>query len=259
MKRPPKKDVDEQDKVDIVRYFIARLTDAAKKDMEHNKNKEPAIEKLKLLPEFLDKAQKLEWQEYLMDEGILKVIRDWLKPLPDGSLPNQKIRTELFKTLNFLPVTQDYLEESGGLGKVLTFLAKHPLESDANRKFLEIMITKWCRPIFDASTDYKNLANYESERIEDIKNRKRLIAQNDTELKEFQNSTRARIPSRAAFDYAIRPTGIISTEKDGKLSNNKPSSSSLMDRVSKKMELKGKVKLQQALSVSVTKLRASAK
>lgn len=88
-----------------------------------------------------------------MDEGILKVIRDWLKPLPDGSLPNQKLRTELFRTLNSviflflfiqliqLPVTQDYLEESGGLGKILTLLAKHPLETEANRKFLKELIT----------------------------------------------------------------------------------------------------------------------
>jgi len=35
-----------------------------------------------------------------LDHGVLTLLKNWLEPLPDGSLPNINIRTEILKILN---------------------------------------------------------------------------------------------------------------------------------------------------------------
>jgi transcription factor SPN1 len=48
------------------------------------------VENLRVKPHF----------EYLIENGILTAMKAWLGPLPDGSLPNITIRTELIRVLN---------------------------------------------------------------------------------------------------------------------------------------------------------------
>ena len=35
-----------------------------------------------------------------LDHGVLTLLKNWLEPLPDGSLPNINIRTAILKILN---------------------------------------------------------------------------------------------------------------------------------------------------------------
>lgn len=35
-----------------------------------------------------------------LDHGVLNLLKSWLEPLPDGSLPNINIRTAILKILN---------------------------------------------------------------------------------------------------------------------------------------------------------------
>ena len=38
-------------------------------------------------------------QQEFLDRGVLSVLKIWLEPLPDGSLPNMTIRSALLKLL----------------------------------------------------------------------------------------------------------------------------------------------------------------
>ena len=41
-------------------------------------------------------------QEVLLDNHVLARMRDWLRPMPDGSLPNLSLRTELYHLLEIV-------------------------------------------------------------------------------------------------------------------------------------------------------------
>ena len=58
MKRKPKKEMEEAEKVEIVQLFLGRLEVAASKDEELFKMRRPACEKLKMLPELVEKCEK---------------------------------------------------------------------------------------------------------------------------------------------------------------------------------------------------------
>lgn len=39
-------------------------------------------------------------QQEFLDHGVLTLLKNWLEPLPDGSLPNINIRAAILKILN---------------------------------------------------------------------------------------------------------------------------------------------------------------
>jgi hypothetical protein len=39
-------------------------------------------------------------QQEFLDHGILTLLKNWLEPLPDGSMPNMNIRTAVLKLLS---------------------------------------------------------------------------------------------------------------------------------------------------------------
>jgi hypothetical protein len=59
------------------------------------------------------------------------VLKAWLEPLPDGTLPNSKVRSTVLRLLGQLPVDcaqEDRKEQlkRSGLGRVIMFLYKVP-------------------------------------------------------------------------------------------------------------------------------------
>jgi hypothetical protein len=173
-KRRKKDDLEEQDRLDMVKLFIDKCLEAAKKDQQSNKLKQPALEKLKILELVSSTLQQVDWHEIYLDENVLKVFSAFLRPLPDGSMPNMKLRNTMLQILNQvcflssistialvafidfhhddvvfkhflvlylqLPVTQDHLEDSDGLGHILVHLASQPTETEENRKLIMSMI-----------------------------------------------------------------------------------------------------------------------
>eukprot|EP01125_Pyxidicula_operculata_P006237 TRINITY_DN2168_c0_g1_i2.p1 TRINITY_DN2168_c0_g1~~TRINITY_DN2168_c0_g1_i2.p1 ORF type:complete len:313 (+),score=120.93 TRINITY_DN2168_c0_g1_i2:679-1617(+) len=82
-----------------VNDFVERMREAYKKDQEAHQNKQPAINKLKMLPEVIQTLQKQNSREGYFEGGFLKCLKQWLQPLPDGTLPNLKIREGILKNL----------------------------------------------------------------------------------------------------------------------------------------------------------------
>lgn len=153
----------------LVEQFMARLEVAAEEDAELNRQSKPAINKLKMLPALISVLSKRQLQQEFLDRGILSVLKNWLEPLPDGSLPNMTIRSALLKILTDLPIDVELYDrreqlKKSGLGKVIMFLSRTDEEATANRKLARDLVDKWSRPIFQKSTRYEDLRNFDEER-----------------------------------------------------------------------------------------------
>lgn len=88
------------------------------------------------------KIIRKETQESLIKLGILSELKLWLEPLPDNSLPNQKIKRAILDVLSTMKVTKSDLLNSG-IGKIVHFYSKNPKEALEIRKKAATLIKKW--------------------------------------------------------------------------------------------------------------------
>lgn len=119
------------------------MHDALINDYSANKNKKPALERLKILDEIYKSSTFKPMQETLLDIGILNEIKLWLEPLPDNSLPNTKIKTTMLEILNILPIKRNHLINSDGVGKIVNFYSKNSKESGDIRSLADALVKKW--------------------------------------------------------------------------------------------------------------------
>ncbi|KAK8452366.1 hypothetical protein SEVIR_5G099500v4 [Setaria viridis] len=135
----------------IVEQFIAEFEVAAEEDANLNRQSKPAINKLVKLPLLIDVLSKKNLQQEFLDHGVLTLLKNWLEPLPDGSMPNMNIRSAVLKLLADFPIDleqhdrREQLKKSG-LGKVIMFLSKSDEETTANRKLAKELVDKWVSP-----------------------------------------------------------------------------------------------------------------
>ncbi|XWS65463.1 hypothetical protein CRYUN_Cryun05aG0114900 [Craigia yunnanensis] len=93
-----------------------------------------------MLPLLTDFLSKKKLQVEFLDHGVLTPLKNWLEPLPDGSLPNATVRASILNILiEDFPVDIDQedrreLLKKSGLGKVIMFLSKSEEEITANKK-----------------------------------------------------------------------------------------------------------------------------
>ncbi|CAM6117970.1 unnamed protein product [Calypogeia fissa] len=145
-------DTEQESEELFVEKFLAKLDVVAEADADLNRASKPAIEKLKMLPELLRVlGNQGPLQSALLDRGVLSSLKNWLEPLPDGSVPNLNIRSALLKLLtNYLPVDAEDPErraqlKQSGLGKAVMFLSKLPEETPENKNLARDLVHKWSR------------------------------------------------------------------------------------------------------------------
>ena len=90
----------------------------------------------------------------ILDNGLLDVIRLWLEPLPDRSLPSLDIQSEMLGVLDKLPISGDHLRESG-VGKIVYFYSKSPRIEPAMKRKADQLVAKWSRMVIKRSENYK--------------------------------------------------------------------------------------------------------
>ncbi|CAL0331605.1 unnamed protein product [Lupinus luteus] len=154
----------------LVENVMAELEVTAEEDAELNRQAKPAINKLKKLPLLTEVLSKKQLQLEFLDHGVLTLLKNWLEPLPDGSLPNINIRTAILQILNDFPIDLEQYDrreqlKKSGLGKVIMFLSKSDEEINLNRKLAKDLVDKWSRPIFNKSTRFEDMRNVEEERV----------------------------------------------------------------------------------------------
>ncbi|KAK4490822.1 hypothetical protein RD792_001537 [Penstemon davidsonii] len=170
----------------LVERVLAELEVVVEEDAELNRQGKPAINKLKKLYIITDVLSKKQLQPLFLDHGVLTLLKNWLDPLPDGSLPNRNIREAVLKILNDFPIDleqqcrKEQLKKSG-LGKVIMFFSKFDEETAANRKLAKELVDKWVntiyrlsipafegydsRPLFNKSMRFEDLKNFEVESV----------------------------------------------------------------------------------------------
>ncbi|KAG4206243.1 hypothetical protein ERO13_A03G000029v2 [Gossypium hirsutum] len=154
----------------LVESVMAELEVTAEEDAELNRQGKPAINKLKKLPLLTEVLSKKQLQPEFLDHGVLTLLKNWLEPLPDGSLPNINIRAAVLQILTDFPIDleqhdrREQLKKSG-LGKVIMFLSKSDEETTSNRKLAKELVDKWSRPIFNKSTRFEDMRNVEDDRV----------------------------------------------------------------------------------------------
>ncbi|KAI3637097.1 hypothetical protein MIR68_004803 [Amoeboaphelidium protococcarum] len=137
---------EDTDADELISQVCQAMRDAAEQDIESNQNKQPAVEKLKLLPIVQDLLSKTFLYEQILDHEMLECLRIWLEPLPDGSLPNYKIKESIFDILVKLPVSTDQVRDSR-IGRIVAFYAKNDRELVDIKKCAMDLIFTWSRPL----------------------------------------------------------------------------------------------------------------
>ncbi|CAN4097851.1 unnamed protein product [Withania somnifera] len=221
----------------LVENVMAELEVVAEEDAELNRQSKPAINKLKKLPLLIDVLSKKQLQQEFLDHGVLTLLRTWLEPLPDGSLPNINIRAAILKILTDYPIDleqydrREHLKKSG-LGKVIMFLSKSDEETTSNRKLAKDLVDKWSRPIFNKSTRFEDMRNLEEERAAQYRrpsskkpmNKASGMESRDDDLdlagfsqgqKSGQSSVRQLTsrPEAMSMDFVVRPQSKIDPEE----------------------------------------------
>ncbi|CAA7050900.1 unnamed protein product [Microthlaspi erraticum] len=230
-----KKKKEEKSKAEIamqVEQVMAELEIAVEDDVELNKQGKPAINKLMKLPLLTGSLSKKQLQAEFLDHGLLNLLKSWLEPLPDGSLPNINIRTAVLTLLNDLCLRLD--EDSGRkqfvksrIGMVITFLSKSAEETTPNRRLANDLINKWGHAIYNKTTRYENMCSQEerAEQHEVLLRRENnapppkafeaiatdfdtdvaLSKKEKSKLPVSRKTERARVPTATSMDFVIRP------------------------------------------------------
>ncbi|CAK9173460.1 unnamed protein product [Ilex paraguariensis] len=220
----------------LVESVMAELEFVAEEDAELNRQSKPAINKLKKLPLLTEVLSKKQLQQEFLDHGVLALLKTWLEPLPDGSLPNINIRAAVLKILTDFPIDLEQYDrreqlKKSGIGKVIMFLSKSDEETTANRRLAKDLVDKWSRPIFNKSTRFEDMRNFDDERVlfrrPSVKKSMNKAAgmesrDDDLDLAEFsqesksgQSSSRqhASRPEAMTMDFLVRPQSKIDPDE----------------------------------------------
>jgi transcription factor SPN1 len=148
-----------------VEAFLGKMDLAVDQDAEANQQGRPAIHKLVMLKEVEEVLENIHLHEDLLEAGLLNILKQWLEPLGDGSIPNVNVRTTLLRLLKKLPINVEMFDrreqlKKSGLGRMIMFYYKLPEESLTNKRTAQWLVEKWSRPIFELSTRYDCLLTF---------------------------------------------------------------------------------------------------
>lgn len=132
-----------------------RMTHAAQLDAISRREGNPAMHKLKMLPEVVGLLNRNQYVNSLVDPEInlLEAVKFFLEPLDDGSLPAYNIQRDLMNSLAKLPINKEALIASG-IGKVIVFYTKSKRAEAGIKRMAERLLAEWTRPILQRSDDY---------------------------------------------------------------------------------------------------------
>ncbi|EFA79440.1 IWS1 family protein [Heterostelium album PN500] len=141
------KKLDDNIAYQMARDILDKMMNAADLDVSANKKRAPALNKIILLSEVESTLSKVQLYDVLTmaNPSIFHVIAMWLEPLPDGSLPNIKIKTAMLKALSLLPVARDQIGRSG-VKKMVMAINKSESETPVIKKLAYDVIHKWNLP-----------------------------------------------------------------------------------------------------------------
>ncbi|KAH7884438.1 transcription factor iws1 [Phlebopus sp. FC_14] len=159
--RQKKRKKDEEDVLDrFADEEVSRLREAmlgaAADDEQANRDKLPAINKLKLLPQVMEVLRKQSLSQSILDNNLLEGVRRWLEPLPDRSLPALNIQRDFFPILKKMEFIDDAVLRESGLGRIVLFYTKCKRVTPDIQRIANDLVSTWSRPIIKRSASYRD-------------------------------------------------------------------------------------------------------
>lgn len=261
------------DNDDMIADIINQMKDAVEADIDANKSKVVATGKLKLLPFVINQLRKVDLRDAFLDSDVLRVITEWLAPLPDRSLPHLNIRESLLKILIDFNLYDVERIKNSGIGKAVMYLYKHPKETKENKQRAKQLISSWSRPIFNLDSSFSAISREErEERDKELqKKASRHVYSSDGEgsaptpkrPKEDPSTSaaqkpgekgwipRARVPAPSMRDYVIRPRSKV----DGDIEKGSKRPTNMLERLMKTQQDRQRAnKRQRAVNMKIDKL-----
>ena len=239
-----------KDELDKMRGFVDKMRVAARNDWTSNLQKQPTLNMYKMLDTVVNELSKKLLHNTFLDEcKILDAIRDWVHPLPDGSLPPVKIRDEMYRILmnmelhkmddcvNYLEASEERSNDPShcqindindkfnikfklkGLCKTLMLLWCHKDETNENKQLLRKVIDKLIRKITHSNISYQEMREENVEMNKEAMNN--IIQRNKYDKKRRQllkqrnmgmsSKKRASIPQKPSFDFVFNPQSNVDT------------------------------------------------
>lgn len=129
---------------------------ACQADNQARESGQPALHKLKLLPEVAGLLNRNNVQHAVLDPdtNFLQHVKFFLEPLNDGSLPAYNIQRDIFTALTRLNIEKEALLSSG-IGKVVLFYTRSKKPEPSIKRMAERLLGEWSRPILKRTDDYK--------------------------------------------------------------------------------------------------------
>ncbi|KAE8891970.1 hypothetical protein PF005_g11873 [Phytophthora fragariae] len=215
-----------QEMEQITQEVLYRMDKAYADDLASIAERRPALEKIKFVGSALHVLRKLQFQPMLLDFDLLTIVKKWIQPLEDGTLPNVGLRTKMLEMVSKMPVFKEHLKRSG-LGKVVMVLMKHPQETPENKELCRSLVERWSRAVFNKTLDFSKLAELEAEKAENEMYRRRERARKHKKAKNKAHasdrggnvfnarsgdndvkadpSERAELPEQLHIDFLLRP------------------------------------------------------
>ncbi|GJQ14258.1 hypothetical protein GpartN1_g6049.t1 [Galdieria partita] len=208
--RNKKEEKNIKDLTEEVDNFLRRMMKAADDDLLALKVGKPATNKLKLVEEVEKNLRRVEYRELFLEQGLLSVLKRWLDPLPDGSLPNASLRSRLLKILDEFPVDNSWMEllRSSDIGRAVKYISLND-RMESTRRLAKDLVEKWIRPVFNAKTDYRDFqTQFRRVPVEEIGELQSSVSSNneDNISKRLKIPTyRAAIPQPVSFNFQAMP------------------------------------------------------
>lgn len=202
---------------------IARLRDemraAAIRDVESISQGEPALHKVRLLPEVVKILQRGSLADAILDGSLLTSVRIWLEPLPDLSLPSFEIQRVLFTALTHLPIKTIHLRESG-LGRIVLFYQKSKRPQPVIKRMAQKLIGDWTRPIIGRSDNYRDkrvsTASFDPLSSSLHSSSRASDASKSSYEEAAARRNRAAVPSASGVSYHVAP---VSSQSESSLTS----------------------------------------
>lgn len=116
-----------------------QMKKAIQNDKQLNKCGRPALNRL----DILDCSIKLLFSlRKEIDTELLFILKEWLEPLPDKTLPNFEIKSNILSLLLYAKVDKSQLIESG-IGKIVYFYSLNSKEPYEIRNLSKQLVKKW--------------------------------------------------------------------------------------------------------------------
>ncbi|KAF9223761.1 transcription factor iws1 [Gyrodon lividus] len=210
--RQKKRKKDEEDVLDrFADEEVSRLREAmlgaAADDEQANREKLPATNKLKLLPQVMEVLRKQSLSQSIMDNNLLEGVRRWLEPLPDRSLPALNIQRDFFPILKRMEFIDSAVLKESGLGRIILFYTKCKRVTADIQRIANDLVSIWSRPIIKRSASYRDrvvpTAQEDNERANERLNA--ILARAKEGEKNRIRKNAVMIPQRDFGTYTVAP------------------------------------------------------